>query len=307
MKQPTEQSVVLFQLFDEYILLYQELFVVSSLTAMYQMSRHILFNELPNIDEIPEVLQPLMEQIRDESFDKEELRKALVATTLKAYRTDQIANSEMTPDSISLLVGYVVSKYFEGNHSFSLCDPVVGTASMLTAVANMVNHSGDIMAMDSNWDQIQTARVFTDLAGYDVDFILEDCLKSNAEGFDCIIADVPVYIYDDDYFPHRFIAHWVSKIAPGGVMVAVIPNDFFDVESVFKDEILQQASLVGLISLPADMFVDHKLQKSILLVEPGERKVNDFLLVDLPRLEEKEEFQLAIQRMEAWFKKEKQQ
>jgi hypothetical protein len=29
--------------------------------------------------------------------------------------------------------------------------------------------------------------------------------------------------------------------------------------------------------------------------------------VDLPRLEEKEEFQIAIQRMEAWFKKEKQQ
>lgn len=298
---------MLFQLFDEYIKLYQEFFVVSSLTAMYQMSRHVLFNELPNIDEIPEALQTLMEQIRDESFDNEELRKALVATTLKAYRNDKIANSEMTPDSISLLVGYVVSKYFEGQDTFSLCDPVVGTASMLTAVANMVKHKGDIMAMDSNWDQIQTARVFTDLAGYDVDFILEDCLKSSAEGFDCIIADVPVYIYDDDYFPHRFIAHWVSKIAPSGVMIAVIPNDFFDVESVYKDEILTQASLVGLISLPADMFVDHKLQKSILLVEPGERKVKDFLLVDLPRLEDKEEFQLAIQRMEAWFKKEKQQ
>ena len=307
MKQTKDQSVVLFQLFDEYIKLYQELFVVSSLTAMYQMSRHVLFNELPNIDDIPKALQTLMEHIREESFDNEELRKALVATTLKAYRTDKIANSEMTPDSISLLVGYVVSKYFEGQDFFSLCDPVVGTASMLTAVANMVKHKGDIMAMDSNWDQIQTARVFTDLAGYEVDFILEDCLKSNAEGFDCIIADVPVYIYDDDYFPHRFIAHWVSKIAPGGVMIAVIPNDFFDVESVYKDEILTQASLVGLISLPADMFVDHKLQKSILLVEPGERKVKDFLLVDLPRLEEKEEFQLAIQRMEAWFKKEKQQ
>jgi site-specific DNA-methyltransferase (adenine-specific) len=307
MKQTTDQSVILFQLFDEYIKLYRELFVVASLTAMYQMSRHILFNELPSIEEIPESLTSIMMQIREESFDKEELRKALVATTLKAYRTDNIANSEMTPDSISMLVGYLVSKYFEGRESFSLCDPVVGTASMLTAVANMVKHQGDIMAMDSNWDQIQTARVFTDLTGYEVDFILEDCLKSNVEGFDCIIADVPVYIYDDDYFAHRFIAHWVSKISPNGVMIAVIPNDFFEVESVYKDEIIQQASLVGLISLPADMFVDRKLQKSILLVEPGERKVKDFLIVDLPRLEEKEEFQIAIQRMEAWFKKEKQQ
>jgi site-specific DNA-methyltransferase (adenine-specific) len=305
MKQTTDQSVVLFELFDEYITLYQEFFVVSSLTAMYQMSRHILFNELPNIDEIPESMTALMENIRSESFDKEELRKALVATTLKAYRHDKIANSEMTPDSISLLVGYVVSKYFEGRESFSLFDPVVGTASMLTAVANMVHHKGDIVAMDSNLDQIQVARVFTDLTGYDVDFILEDCLTSNVQGFDCIVADVPVYVYDDDYFPHRLIAHFVSKIEPSGVMVAVIPNDFFDVESTYKDEILQHASLVGLIQLPADMFVDVKLRKSILLIEPGERKVDDFLLIELPRLEEKEEFQLAIQRMEQWFKREK--
>jgi site-specific DNA-methyltransferase (adenine-specific) len=305
MKQTTDQSVVLFELFDEYIRLYQEFFVVSSLTAMYQMSRHILFNELPSVQDIPDALDRLMVNIRDESFDKEELRKALVATTLKAYRHDKIANSEMTPDSISLLVGYVVSKYFEGRESFSLCDPVVGTASMLTAVANMVQHQGDIVAMDSNWDQIQTARVFTDLTGYDVDFILEDCLTSSVQGFDCIIADVPVYVYDDDYFPHRFVAHWVSKIEPGGVMVAVIPNDFFEIQSVYKDEIIQQASLVGLIKLPADMFVDPKLQKSILLVEPGERKVEDFLLVELPRLEEKEEFQVAITRMEQWFQKEK--
>jgi site-specific DNA-methyltransferase (adenine-specific) len=305
MKQTTDQSVVLFELFDEYIRLYQEFFVVSSLTAMYQMSRHILFNEIPSVQDIPDALDRLMVNIRDESFDKEELRKALVATTLKAYRHDKIANSEMTPDSISLLVGYVVSKYFEGRESFSLCDPVVGTASMLTAVANMVQHQGDIVAMDSNWDQIQTARVFTDLTGYDVDFILEDCLTSSVQGFDCIIADVPVYVYDDDYFPHRFVAHWVSKIEPGGVMVVVIPNDFFEVQSVYKDEIIQQASLVGLIKLPADMFVDPKLQKSILLVEPGERKVEDFLLVELPRLEEKEEFQVAITRMEQWFQKEK--
>jgi site-specific DNA-methyltransferase (adenine-specific) len=307
MKATTDQSVVLFQLFDEYITLYRELFVVEALTAMYQMSRHVLFGSLPSVDDIPEALGRLMSLIREEAFEPEELRKALVATTLKAYRADKIANSEMTPDSISLLVGYVVSKYFEGHRDFSLCDPVVGTASMLTAVANLVHHQGDIVAFDANLDQIQTARVFTDLLGYEVDYVLEDCLKSNVKGFDCIIADVPVYLYDDDYFPHRFIAHWVSKIEPGGVMVAVIPNDFFEVESVHKDEILQQASLAGLIQLPADMFVDRKLQKSILLVEPGERKVDDFLLVELPRLEDKDAFQQAIQRMETWFKKEKAQ
>ncbi len=40
-------------------------------------------------------------------------------------------------------------------------------------------------------------------------------------------------------------------------------------------------------------------------MEPTKRNVDEFLLIDLPRIEEEEAFYAAIQRMEAWFRKEK--
>lgn len=304
MKPDKEQSVVLFEVMDRYINSYQELFSVSYLTALFQLSRHILFNEIPGVDEIPGTLEELVLPLRRMDFEKDELRKSLIALTLKGYKTDQIANSEFTPDTISFIVGYVVASYFK-EQTPSILDPVVGTASMLTAVCNMLPSVGDIVAIDSNLDQIQTARVFTDLLGYDVDYILEDAITSTITGFDCVIADVPMYIYNDDYFPHRFVAHYMSKLNGGGVMVCVIPTDFFTVESTYKDEIIQTATLVGLINLPSDLFIDQKLARSILIMEPTKRNVDEFLLIDLPRIEEEEAFYAAIQRMEAWFLKEK--
>lgn len=299
-----EQSVILFESMDAYINSYQELFSVSYLTALFQLSRHILFNEIPGIDEIPDTLEDHLGLLRQIDFEKDELRKALIALTLKGYKVDKIANSEFTPDTISFIVGYVVASYFK-DKTPSILDPVVGTASMLTAVCNMLTSVGDLVAIDSNLDQIQTARVYTDLLGYDVDYILEDTITSTITGFDCVIADVPVYLYDDDYFPHRFVAHYMSKLNEGGVMVCVIPTDFFTVESAYKDEIIQTATLVGLINLPADLFIDQKLAKSILIMEPTKRDVEEFLLIDLPRVEEEEAFYAAIQRMENWFRKEK--
>lgn len=299
-----EQSVLLFESMDAYINSYQELFSVSYLTALFQLSRHILFNEIPGIEEIPSELEDRLGTLRQLNFEKDELRKALIALTLKGYKMDKIANSEFTPDTISFIVGYVVANYFK-DETPSILDPVVGTASMLTAVCNMLSNVGDLVAIDSNLDQIQTARVYTDLLGYDVDYILEDAITSTITGFDCVIADVPVYLYDDDYFPHRFVAHYMSKVNEGGVMVCVIPTDFFTVDSAYKDEIIQTATLVGLINLPPDLFIDQKLSKSILIMEPTKRNVEEFLLIDLPRVEEEEAFYAAIQRMENWFRKER--
>jgi site-specific DNA-methyltransferase (adenine-specific) len=304
MKPAKEQSVVLFESMDDYINSYQELFSVAYLTALYQLSRHLLFDEIPGVDDIPVILVDKITPLRAIDFAKDELRKALVALTLKGYKVDKIANSEFTPDTISFIVGYIVSSYFK-DEAPSILDPVVGTASMLTAVCNMLESVGDIVAIDSNLDQIQTARVYTDLLGYDVDYILEDAVTSSITGFDCVIADVPVYLYNDDYFPHRFVAHYMSKLNDGGLMVCVIPTDFFTVESIYKDEIIQTATLVGLINLPSDLFIDQKLAKSILIMEPTKRDVDEFLLIDLPRVEEEEEFYAAVQRMEQWFRKEK--
>lgn len=297
-------EVVLFELFNNYIRIIKDELRVPYLDAFFMMSQDILRGDAN--DEIGtnkrEELVALLEEMQEYDFKKEELRKALVATTLNGYKVDNIQNSEITPDTISLLIGYLASHLTKNKEKLAILDPVVGTASMLTAVANMLNREVDLVGIDSNLDNINIGRIFGDLQQYSIDFLLEDTIESGMVGFDLIVADIPLYIYDDEYFPHRLVDKWIDGLNDDGWMIAVIPNDFFEVEGAFKEKIIAKATLQGIIQLPGDMFVDPKLAKSILIARKKVESNEDFLMIELPSLKEHEEFARTIRSIDNWFK-----
>lgn len=296
-------EVVLYELFHTYITLLKSKLNITFLQAFYMMSRDILAQEVT--DEVnglvKDELETVLNEISSQEFSREQLRKTLVATTLKAYKMDNIQNSEITPDTIALLVGYLVSNISKQQNIESVCDPVVGTANLLTAVMNMTELESDLIGIDSNMDNIQLGRIFADLQNYVVDFVLEDTITSGMSGFDLIIGDVPLYIYDDEYFPHVFVNKWVEALTDTGWMIVVIPNDFFEVEGIYKDTILEKATLQGIVQLPMDMFVDPKLAKSILLVRKKQKDPGEFLMVELPSLSDHEMFASSIKTIDKWF------
>lgn len=298
--------VQLYEQFDSYASILKDDLHVTYLHALFLMSRDILEGYVnPDAsDDVHLELDNLLDRIQDFEFTKEDIRKALVALTLNGYKQDDIRNSEITPDTIGLLVGYVANHIAKAKVDVSILDPVVGTASMLTSVCNTLNKNFDIVGIDSNLDNIQLGRVFADLQDYSVDFILEDAIKSGITGFDLIVGDVPLYIYDDEYFPHVLINKCADMLADDGHGVMVIPNDFFEVEGKFKEEIQERISMLGIIKLPEDMFVDIKLAKSILIFKKKDDVDNEFLLVDLPSLNDQEKFRNSIIKIDNWFNKE---
>ncbi|XMB85748.1 class I SAM-dependent methyltransferase [Mycoplasmatota bacterium WC44] len=282
----------------------------SYLSSLFMTSRNILEDDcMQDVSiETRETLLDLNKEIQKFDFTKEDIRKALVAVILKGYKTDNIQNSEITPDTISLLVGYLVNRLFKGKNKISILDPVVGTANLLTNVCNNIDvNEFDLVGIDSNLDNIQLGRVIADMQDYSVDFILEDSITSNINGFDLVIGDIPLYLYDDEYFPHVLIDKMIDKVSNGGYLVMVIPNDFFEVEGKFKDSIVEKAFLQGIVKLPDNLFVDSKLGKSILIIRKKDvniENVNEFLLVDLPSLSEQDKFSSSIRKIDNWFEKE---
>ncbi len=298
--------VQLFEQFDKYINILKDDLRVTYLHALYLLSRDILegyVNEDVSMD-VSYELEKILTDIQELDFKKEEMRKALVALTLNGYKKDNIRNSEITPDTIGLLVGYIANHLFRGKSSLSIIDPLVGTASLLTSVCNTLNKDFDIVGIDSNLDNIQLARVYADLQDYSVDFLLEDAIESGITGFDLVIGDIPLYIYNDEYFPHVIVNKIFEMMNDDGYALMVIPNDFFEVEGILKAEIQEKATMLGLIKLPDDMFVDVKLGKSILLMKKKDELNKEFLLVDLPSLKDTEGFRNSIKKIDNWFNKE---
>ncbi len=298
--------VLMYEQFDSYTKLLAEDLNVSYIQGIFLMSRDILEGYVnPDVsDDVSLELEEILDKIVEFEFTKEHVRRTLVAMTLNGYKQDNIRNSELTPDTICLLVGYVVNHLFKKKTKVSIIDPVVGTGSMLTSVCNGLNKELDIVGIDSNLDNIQLARVFADLQDYSVDFILEDAIESGITGFDLVIGDIPLYIYNDEYFPHVLVNKSLEMMNDNGYGVFVIPNDFFEVEGEIKEKLKEKAAMLGLVKLPDDMFVDSKLAKSILLMKKKTEEVDDFLLVDLPSLSDQVEFSNSIKKIDNWFNKE---
>ncbi|QVK20637.1 class I SAM-dependent methyltransferase [Mycoplasmatota bacterium] len=305
-----EIVVELFEIIDESNQYLMKELKVSYLNALFMTSRNILEDScLQEVSKDTEkVLLSLNKKIQEFEFTKEDIRRTLLVAVLKGYKTDKISNSEITPDTINLLVGYLVNHLYKDKKKLAILDPVVGTANLLTSVCNNLDSKEfDLVGIDSNLDNIQVARIFADLQDYSVDFILEDAVKSNITGFDLIIGDLPLYIYDDEYFPHVIVDKMINKVVKGGYLIFVIPNDFFEIEGKYKDLIKDKAYLQGIIKLPDNLFVESKLGKSILILRKKDEdidNVNEFLLVDLPNINDQEKFRNSIKKIDYWFKKE---
>ncbi|XMB66899.1 class I SAM-dependent methyltransferase [Mycoplasmatota bacterium zrk1] len=305
-----EIVVELFEIIDESNQYLMKELKVSYLNALFMTSRNILEDScLQEVSKDTEkVLLSLNKKIQEFEFTKEDIRRTLLVAVLKGYKTDKISNSEITPDTINLLVGYLVNHLYKDKKKLAILDPVVGTANLLTSVCNNLDSKEfDLVGIDSNLDNIQVARIFADLQNYSVDFILEDAVKSNITGFDLIIGDLPLYIYDDEYFPHVIVDKMINKVVKGGYLIFVIPNDFFEIEGKYKELIKDKAYLQGIIKLPDNLFVESKLGKSILILRKKDEdidNVNEFLLVDLPNINDQEKFRNSIKKIDYWFKKE---
>ncbi len=303
-----EIEVKLFEIINDYTILLSHDLNLPYLECLFLTSRDILEEKTNSGIVDTEEAENLIFKIKELEFQREHIRRALVACTLNGCKRDRVLNSELTPDTTCLLVSYIVNFMIKKQKKVSILDPVVGFGNLLsTVLTGLGDKEVDVFGIDSNLTSVQIARVFMDMQEFTADFIIEDAIKSSVSGFDLIVGDLPLYLYDNHYFPHVIVNRMIDKLNDTGRAVFVVPNDFFDIESEFKSQIIDKANLEGLVKLPDDLFIDKKLGKSILLLSKKNVKMNgvkNFLLVELPSLTAEVEFKKSVKTIEKWFKEE---
>ena len=80
-------------------------------------------------------LKKQYEEINLDNFSKEEIRKAYQLVILKGMKENVQPNHQMTPDTVGMLIRYLVDKFIQ-QPAFRLLDPAVGTGNLLTTVLN---------------------------------------------------------------------------------------------------------------------------------------------------------------------------
>jgi site-specific DNA-methyltransferase (adenine-specific) len=322
---PVEQ---LFTFFNETALVLQEELSCTYLEALAETGENLFHGSILQ-DEVSELTEKRLDKQYKEvdlnSFTKEEIRKAYQLVILKGMKENVQPNHQMTPDSVGMLMSYLVDKFID-QPSFRLLDPAIGTGNLVTTVLNQLQRNVQSIGIEIDDLLIKLAYVNANLQEHPIELFNQDSLEPLfIDPVDAVIADLPVGYYPNDvraaeyklkapeghsYAHHLFIEQSVSHTKPGGYLFFIIPNGLFESDQAqqlreyFKEEIIVQ----GVLQLPISMFNNKNAAKSILILQKkgeGIAAPKQALLANLPNLSSVVEMDNILRKIDKWFQDNK--
>jgi site-specific DNA-methyltransferase (adenine-specific) len=235
-------------------------------------------------------------------------------------------NHQMTPDSIGMLIGYLLQKFIKNSH-YRLMDPAVGTGNLLTAAMNQgIDNQIEGIGMEIDDLLIKLAYINANLQELPIEFFNQDSLEPLfVEPVDAVISDLPVGYYPNDirandyklkaneghsYSHHLFIEQSIRHVKPGGYLFFIIPISLFEsAQAAELHKFLQETvHIQGIIQLPESLFKNKQAAKSILILQ---KKKDDLqapkqvLLVNMPSLSNALEVDKILRKIDLWIKDNK--
>lgn len=277
----------------------------------------------PEMDDLlTHKLEEMLKDIHIESFGEEEIRKAIQLTVLKGMKGSTQPNHLMTPETVALLVEYLVEKLTSSKESLRIFDPVSGTGNLLLTVIRKQKEKITAFASEIDVTLLQLALASANLQKTDVEFFQQDSLRPFLlDPVDVIVADLPIGYYPDDvramefdlkadeghsYAHHLLIEQSLNYTKHGGYLIFVIPNSLFESDQSDKLHafIHEQAYIIGLLQLPETAFKSKQHAKSILILQKKGKDTNapkQPLLVKLPSLKNTAAMEDILRQMNNWF------
>ncbi|KRN84516.1 class I SAM-dependent methyltransferase [Ligilactobacillus acidipiscis] len=326
-----------FDLLEQAIDLVQKKEDLSYLDAFIQVADDILgggevYNKDQELDEeVVARLTEVYQQLDFEHFTQEEVRQVIQLVLLRSYREEKIqANHQMTPDSIGVLLEYLVEKVSRPNQGLEILDLAVGTGNLLEVVMNRLQANGwqniHGVGVDNDDTLLAIASIAAQLEKQNIDLIHQDAIADlSLQPANVVLSDLPVGYYPLDERVQRFATHAKSghsyvhhiliersleSLQPGGIGIFVIPRGLFETKEA--QTLLRYIQQVGylqvLLNLPTELFASENSQKSLLLIQ---KKGNDahqaeqVLLGDFPSFKDKKEFSSFLNQIDQWISKEK--
>ncbi|WP_442595477.1 class I SAM-dependent methyltransferase [Neobacillus sp. D3-1R] len=320
----------LFTLLNETALILQEELSITYLEALAETGEN-LFEGTILQEDVSEFASKKLEkkynELNVEGFTNEEIRKAFQLVILKGMKESAQPNHQMTPDSVGILIGFLVQKFMT-NSAFRMMDPAVGTGNLLTAVLNnQLNKEIDSIGIDVDDLLIKLSYINANLQKHPVEFYNQDSLEPLfVDPVDVVISDLPVGYYPNDvramdyelraenghsYAHHLLMEQSVKHIKPGGYLFFVVPNGLFESDEApklrefFKEKVIIQ----GLLQLPLNMFQNKNAAKSILILQKKGENIQppkEALLVNLPSLSSIQAMDKILIQIETWINENKQ-
>lgn len=273
-----------------------------------------------------EQLSLIYQQLPIADIQPEVWRQLVQLSFLKVIRKDAIqANHQMTPDTIGLLMAFLIEKLTAGQTIQTIFDPAVGTANLLTTIMNQLKVAGNVslhgFGIDNDDAMLSVASVSVALQNLAIDLYHQDSVNAlDVPQCDLVVADLPIGYYPLDqntknyqtratsghsYVHHLLIEQSMNYLQPGGFGVFLVPSNLFQTSESksFVKWIQSVAYLQGLINLPSELFANKNAQKSILILQRqggDSKQAVKVLLGEFPSFKDQQRFASFMKEIDEW-------
>ena len=250
-------------------------------------------------------------------------RKAFQFAYLSLLQEENIqANHQITPDSIGLILGFLVQKFTENNKELQIVDIASG-AGHLSATVNEVLKDSEVMHHLIEVDPV-LSRVSVHLANFleiPFDVYPQDAIMPlPLEEADVVIGDFPIGYYPLDgrskemklgfeeghsYSHFLLIEQAVYALKQSGYAFLVVPSNIFEDEHVkqLQNFITTETEMQAFLNLPKTLFKNENARKSILILQKkkaNETKPVEVLLANIQDFKNPNQFHGFINELNEW-------
>lgn len=271
---------------------------------------------------IDEETRELLQSEQMETEEVTDITKALQLLMLKGMRETTQQNHTMTPEAISLFIGYLADKLMKNIDDVRVFDPASGTGNLLLIVMGHLTQNLKAYASEVDPTLIKLSLFSANLQKKNVEFFHQDSLTPLLlDPVDLVVSDLPVGYYPDDvqaeayklqaseghsYAHHLFIEQSLTYTKENGYLIFLIPEFLFESDQAdqFKTFIQEHAQILGLLQLPETAFSSKGNRKSILILQKKGSETMEIkqpLLAVLPSFNETELMEDILVKINRWF------
>ncbi|GAA6825905.1 class I SAM-dependent methyltransferase [Helicobacter pylori] len=252
-------------------------------------------------------------------------RKAFQFAYLSLLQSEEIqANHQITPDSIGLILGFLVKQFMSDSEALHIADLASG-AGHLSASVHEVMTDVTLMHHLVEVDPV-LSRVSVHLANFleiPFDVYPQDAIMPlTFEDANVVIGDLPIGYYPADershemelgfkeghsYSHYLLIEQALAALEPSGYAFLVVPSNIFEGDKVkqLQNFIATESEMQAFLNLPATLFKNENARKSILILQKKETNVTkpvEVLLANIPDFKNPQQFQGFLADLTEWMK-----
>jgi len=320
----------IFQILDDTAILLKNELDCTYLEALAETGENLYHDQVLQ-EEVSEVNKKRLvknyEEAKRIKYTKEDMRKAFQLACLKGMRENIQPNHQMTPDTIGIFMSYLIGKFMKDRKSFSLLDPAIGSANLMTTILNQLqSFTIDSIGIDIDDVLIHLAYVNANLVEQPIQLFNQDSLENlYVDPVDVVVSDLPVGYYPNDvrasefalkadsghsYAHHLMIEQSCHYTKEGGYLFFIVPNGLFESSEAPKLNkfIKEHLYIQAFIHLPESMFKNKNLAKSILVLQKKGADIKspkEVLLASMPSLTNKQHLQSFFNKLNDWVQENK--